>query len=255
MRIMAIKRRGVVAVPGEYRYGTSIEKKTAEELRAAAERQPIIMLTKGHPADGMPSTSDVIGTVSQKWNEERQRVEGEFWFHEEKVPDSIRAKIVNNEPVAISPGFMVDEVSPDGVQRGIVYTHMAILTEEDPRCPLGTCGVNVRMDSKDGRSHNLRFDQKTELEPAPKETKAPEEPKKVVAEVTPVEAPKAQDKPAEQKPEVEIPKKEPVKPPETPLVPEVIIPVPASNGPHEEWETHGTVIKYVPRVYRTKEQT
>lgn len=248
---MAIKRRGIVAVPGEFKYGDVIEKKTAAELRAAAERQPIIMLTRGHPADGMPTSKDVIGTVSQKWNEEHQRVDGDFWFYDEKVPESIRAKIVNNEPVAVSPGFMVDEIR-DGIQTGIIYTHMAVLEEQDPRCPLDKCGVNLRMDSK---GHGMRLDQKTVLEPAPvpKETKPPEEPKKPTAEaVAPVE-PKAQDKPVEQKPEVEIPKKEPVK--ETPLVPEVMIPVPASPGPHEEWETHGTVIKYVPRKYRQKENT
>jgi hypothetical protein len=36
---MAIKRRGIVAVPGEYKYGTTTEKKTAEEMKADFERE------------------------------------------------------------------------------------------------------------------------------------------------------------------------------------------------------------------------
>jgi len=251
---VAIKRKGIVAVPGEYKYGEVLEKKTVEELRAAAERQPIIMLTRGHPVDGVPSAKDVIGTVSQKWNEELGKVTGEFWFHEEKIPDSIRAKIVNNEPIAISPGFMVDDVQ-DGVQRGIVYTHMAILEEEDPRCPLGVCGVNVRMDSKDGKVRSLRLDRKTELEPVPRESKqpVPEEPK--IAEQKPVpEAPK-EETPAEQKPEVvvEAPVREPAKVEVPPPTPEVRIPV-SVPAPPKEWEEHGTWIKYVPRAYREQKK-
>jgi len=254
---MAIKRRGIVAVPGEYKYGDVVEIKTAEELRAAAERQPIIMLTKGHPLDGVPSAKDVIGTVSQKWNEELGKVTGEFWFHDEKVPESIRVKIVNNEPVAISPGFMVDGIE-NNVQTGIVYTHMAVLEEEDPRCPLGACGVNVRLDSKDGTVRSLRLDQKTELAPVPKTTPVPEEPK--IAEQKPVaaEEPPKTEAPAEQKPEVvtktEVvePVKEPAK--EVPLVPEVAIPVsqPVSG---KDYAMEDGWVKYVPRPYRIKEET
>ncbi len=249
---MAIKRKGIVAVPGEYRYGDVIEIKTAEELRAAAERQPIIMLTRGHPLDGVPSAKDVIGTVSQKWNEELGKVTGEFWFHDEKIPESIRAKIVNNEPVAISPGFMVDGIE-NNVQTGIVYTHLAVLEEEDPRCPLGACGVNVRFDKKDGTVRSLRLDQKTTLEAVPRPT--PEEPK--IAEQKPVpEAPPKTEAPAEQKPEVVtkpevIPVKEPVK--EVPLVPEVAIPV-SQPSSHKDYAEEDGWVKYVPKPYRIKEE-
>jgi len=246
---MALKRKGIVAVPGEYKYGENTEIKTAEELKKAAERQPIITLTKGHPVDGMPSAKDIIGTLSQKWNEERQRVEGEFWFHEESIPDSIREKIVNLEPLAISPGFMIDGIE-DGVQKGIVYTHMAVLEEEDPRCPLDTCGINLRMDSKEDAARLYRFDQKAELEaPAPpEESKEPEPtpPVEEAAEAPPVEEP---EPPAEHKPEVQD---EPA--PEEAVQerePEVVIP--PSVEVKNDLQKVGKFYEYVPKAYRTKE--
>ena len=244
---MALKRRGIIAVPGEYRYGEVIEKKTAEELRAAAERQPIIMLTRGHPVDGVPSAKDVIGTVSQKWNDELQKVTGEFWFHEEKIPESIRAKIVNNEPVAISPGFMVDSIE-DNIQKGIVYTHMAVLEEEDPRCPLGKCGVNIRVDSRDGQSRSLRLDQKTEIVAPPAEPQRQEP-------ATPAPAPakvaeqKTEAPPVEQKPESKVEVTPPEARPEVQRAPEVVIPVPETVTQHDYEMVDGWV-KYVPRPYR-----
>lgn len=228
-----IKRKGILARPGEYKYGDMKEIKDAEELKKAVERQPIFMITHGHPVDGMPSAKDVIGTVSQKWNEDKQRVDGEFWFHEEKIPESIRDKIVNLEPVSISPGFMIDGIE-EGVQRGIVYTHLAVLEDEDPRCPLGECGINIRMDSQDDK-RQLRYDQKTDLEaPAPEPEPEPEaaeaetapEPVEEEEEVPPTEK---SGPPAEQKPEVAKEEQAPVK---TQREPEVVIP-PSVKAPDD----------------------
>lgn len=252
---MALKRKGIVAVPGEYKYGDMVEVKTAEELRLAAERQPIIMLTEGHPVDGMPSAKDVIGTLSQKWSEDRQRVEGEFWFHEEKIPDPIREKIANFEPLAISPGFMIDGIE-EGVQKGIVYTHMAILNEEDPRCPLDTCGINLRMDSKDGEERQYRFDEKSELEaPEP-----PPEPEKEAVEVPekeiPIEiSPSVEEEPTtapEPGPPAE-PKPEEVSEVVQEREPEVIIPTPKVVK-NSELQKDGKYYVYTPKAYRPKEE-
>ncbi|MHA2380819.1 MAG: hypothetical protein ACXADS_16230 [Candidatus Thorarchaeota archaeon] len=156
---MSIKRKGILARPGEYRFGDTIEVKTAEELKAAVERQPILTLTLGHPAGGMPRKSDYIGTVTQKWNEEKQRVDGDFWFYDEYIPDEVRKKIVNLEPVSISAGYTVDSVE-DGLQRGILYSHIAVLQGEDPKCPLDKCGVNVRMES----DSDLRYEQEQPID-------------------------------------------------------------------------------------------
>lgn len=156
---MSIKRKGILARPGEYRFGDIVEVKTAEELKAAVERQPILTLTLGHPAGGIPKKSDYIGTVAQKWNEEKQRVDGDFWFYDEYIPDAVRKKIVNLEPVSISAGYTVDSVE-DGLQRGILYSHIAVLDGENPKCPLDKCGVNVRMES----DSDLRYEKEQEID-------------------------------------------------------------------------------------------
>lgn len=257
-----LKRRGIIAKPGEYKYGDTIEVKTAEELKAAAERQPIIMLTKGHPVDGVPSAKDVIGTVSQKWSEDKQRVIGEFWFHEEKVPDSIRNKIVNLEPIPISPGFMIDGIGENGEQEGIVYTHLAVLEDEDPRCPLGTCGVNVRLDSKEGPKM-VRFDQRTALEPpeeaatekeASIEVEQPaieEQPKKEEAPPV-VEEPVADtaETPAEPEPAVQKPEDEEQE--EAPREPEVVIPASTSARDDSGITMVDGKYVYVSKIFRDK---
>lgn len=157
------KRKGVLAKPGEYTYGDVTEKKTAEELKKAVDRQPTIMLTRGHPKSGFPSASDFIGTVTQSWDVENERVLGDFWFYEEaedKIPERVKRKIINNEPVPISAGFAVDDVE-DGVQKGLVYTHVAVLDDEEPVCPLDTCGINVRQESSS--MPDMRYESKQEL--------------------------------------------------------------------------------------------
>lgn len=239
---MAIKRQGVFAVPGEYTYGDNTEIKTAEELKLAAERQPIIRLVMGHPIDNHPYAKDVIGTVSQKWDEENQRVNGEFWFYDDMIPESIRKKLVNNEPIPISAGIMLDDIE-DSVQKGISYTHMAVLEDEDPECPLGTCGINIRMESKPNRI--VRHEQKTELV-VPEEKEAEPvveevtEPKEVEVIEPKPEEPKTTE-PAAQKPE-EVVEPEPVEE-EVKLVPEVIIPIGEivpkewDRDPNTEWIT------------------
>jgi hypothetical protein len=167
---LALKRRGILARPGTYRYGDKEEVKTAEELKRAAERQPIIALTLGHPAGGIPKASDFIGTVNQKWNEQRQRVDAEFWFYDE-VPDEVRTRIVNEWPTPISAGFTVESVE-NGTQKGIFYTHIAVLKDsEDPKCPLGQCGINVRMESN--LTEDYRYEQATDPEVPQEQTAKP----------------------------------------------------------------------------------
>jgi len=254
---MAIKRKGIVAVPGKYTYGDVTEIKTAEELRLAAERQPIIMMTMGHPVDGVPRAEDVIGTVSQKWNTDKNCVTGDFWFHDEKIPDNIKQQLVNNQPVAISGGIMIDDIK-DGVQEGIVYTHMAILDGEDPKCPLGTCGVNIRMESNP--TQNRRLEQQSELdapvekepevahvEEVTEETAEPVVEAEVETEETETEIPKT-DKPAEDNPEEEV--AVPDEKEEVILEPEVEIPTDTPTV-HKEYEVDESgMIRWIPQTYK-----
>lgn len=201
-----IKKKGILAVPGEYKFGDRTEIKTAEELKLAAQRQPILTLTLGHPGGSLPSESDYLGTVAQKWNEEKQRVDGDFWFYDEHIPPHIRERIANNEPVMISAGYTVDRVE-EGIQKGILYTHIAIVDGGDPKCPLDKCGVNVRMES----NSNLRYEQEQEID-EPKETEDKETvqtppsvtfTKEQFDQLLEAIRPVVPEPPAEQKPEVE----------------------------------------------------
>ena len=158
-------RKGIMARPGTYKYGDRTEVKTAKELKAAAERQPSIMLTLGHPPtiEDDPKVKDYIGRVDQSWNERTQSVDAICSFYDEhihKIPDSLQRRIINMEPLSISPGIMNVRMRQDE-QEDILYNHVALLKEgSDPTCPLGECGINIRRES--GKM-NKRYEQKTEF--------------------------------------------------------------------------------------------
>lgn len=177
-----LEYRGILARPGPYKYKWGTEVKTWEELKKAFQRTPEIMLTLGHPlnSDGtprFPNKEDFLGRVIPVVNEERQLFEGIFKFHEEewdKIPDDIRKKIVNDEAIAISAGFPPPRME-DGVQRDILYNHFAVLTKgENPTCPLGECGINVRLESDSGESI-MTYEQSTSTRDEPEEQEKKEE--------------------------------------------------------------------------------
>lgn len=174
---MLAKRRGIVAVPGSYKYGDATEIKTALELQEVAKRQPSIILTLGHPSTVFPKSTDYIGKVFLRWDSKRSALAGEFSFFDERVPPVLAEKLSAGEVVGVSAGFLVDEVMEDGTQNGIVLTHVALIEGEDPRCPIDTCGVNVRMDAD--LPTNYRYEQSSEL---PSEGSAEEKPKQKVPE-------------------------------------------------------------------------
>jgi hypothetical protein len=216
--------KGTFAVPGEFEYPEGKEKKTFEELKAAAQRYPIIPVSYGHTADGLAPTGDMqIGTVSQKVNEAEQRIDGELWLWPEKTPEVLKEMINNGQKIPISAGILLDSVDDDGTQRGIQYTHLAILDKENPKCPLEECGFGIRLES----DRLMRLEQETEIEPeaekepevAPEEEKAPDVEPEPEPEETKTETPVEQKpkEPVEQEPEEEIR-----------LEPEVVIPVESS---------------------------
>ncbi len=250
-----IKMSGTIAVPGEFTYGDNTEIKTAEELKDAAFRHPIVTVTYGHTMDGlMPPANMQIGTISQKWSEEEQKVIGEMWLHEEKIPEKLRQKIDNGEAVPISAGIMLDSIDDDGTQRGIAYTHIAIVDGEDPKCPLGVCGMNVRLES----DRLVRLEKSTEITPpepkAEKEEEAPPtEETEVVPDVEPeepeVEQPKPEE-PAAQKPEETD---EPAPDEEVVLEPEVIIPAEIVTV-RKEFEIIDGKYVFVPQAFKQKQE-
>lgn len=166
-----VTRTGILARPGTYKYrnesGVMVEEiKTAAELKAAAERHPSIDLILGHPQDieDDPELKDYLGRVDQKWNADMQQVDAVFSFYDEhfdKIPDGLRKRIINHEPLSISNGIDIDEMN-DGVQEGIMYKHVALLREGvNPTCPLEDCGINIRRES--GKMTKRRYEQETQF--------------------------------------------------------------------------------------------
>lgn len=237
-----LKMKGTLAVPGEHTKGEETYIKTADALKEATLRYPILPLTYGHINHYPPTPQEQIGTVSQKWCDKEQKVIGEFWLHEEKIPEVLRKRIDNGEKISISADYEAD-IDENKNQTGISYTHVAVLDGEAPVCPLEKCGIFERMP----------FSETQEITPVEKQPeKEPEvAPEEVQVEPEPVpEAPKPEE-PAEQKPEDTS---EPVvQEEEVRLEPEVIIPASAPVQQKLFAVVDGNYV-FVPEIFRQKEK-
>ena len=174
---MAIKRQGIVARPGTHKRGGMDEVVSAEQLKRAIQIQNRIPLILGpHPAGPGTDPLDIIGTVTQRWNEAEQRVDGDFWFFNESeeelvkwlsIPQSIRDKIVNYEKVPLSACYQIGKIK-EGVQIGRLYDHLVL----DVDRPMHTdVGVNVRMESE--LPENYRIETESEISEVPPEKEEP----------------------------------------------------------------------------------
>jgi hypothetical protein len=148
-----IKRNGTLARPGEYLLRGKKEIRTQEELEKAIKKhEDGIMLTYGHATDGspIPGATQFVGKAFPYWDSEKKVVLANYSFFEEyweNIPENIRNKIVNDDAVPISIGYRVDDVETDGTQRGILFTHVALVPDgEEPIAD--NVGVNIRMESE-----------------------------------------------------------------------------------------------------------
>lgn len=171
-----LEYQAILARPGPYKYKWGTEVKTWEELKKAFQRTPELMLTLGHPLtpDGRPriaTMEDYLGRIVAIINEEKQVIEGIVKPHEEewhKIPKHIQDRLVNDLPTEISAGFHPGRVA-GGVMTGMLYNHIALLVDgENPICPLGECGINVRLESDDGEIL-MRYEQATSTKDEPEE--------------------------------------------------------------------------------------
>lgn len=187
-----LEYEGILARPGPYKYKWGTEIKTFEELKKAFQRKQELTLTLGHPMnpDGtprIPNKEDYLGRIIPVINEEKQRIDGIFKFHDEewdKIPPKFQDMLVNDESVAISAGFPPPTMV-NGEQQDILYDHYALLVNsENPICPLGECGINVRLESDKGEIEIMRYEQASETkDPEPEDKdEASETPKYVTAE-------------------------------------------------------------------------
>jgi len=149
----SVKRDGVLVRPGKFRIQGKDEIRTIEELEEAIKKHTDgIMLTYGHAADGspIPGATQFVGKAFPYWDSEKKAVLANYSFFDEywdNIPEHVRSKITNKEKVPISIGYRIDDIDKDGTQKGIVFTHVAIVPEgEEPIA--SDVGVNVRMESE-----------------------------------------------------------------------------------------------------------
>jgi len=197
-----------------------------------------------------PTPEEQIGTVSQKWCEKEQKVIGEFWFHEEKIPEALRKKLDNGEHIPISADYdaYVDE---EGNQSGFSYTHVAVLDGENPVCPIEKCGVFERLPFSE-QLDDLAPPEPKQDEKAPEV--APVEAEAVVPDVEPVEAETEEPKPDTPATENLEEASEPVQEEEeVRLEPEVIIPASAPVVQKAFEMIDGNYV-FVPEVFKQQEK-
>ena len=164
---MAIERDFVIARPGLYHYSWGDMEKTAEDLAEIPKYCPTVKITLGHPEGGHTRRRDFLGYAKPVWDAKNNALIGKGWFYDEhfhKVPTDIAERIINFEPWKISPGFTLDDDASftTGVQEGTFLDHIAILREnDDPRCPLGQCGVNVVLQESESAMPKFIYEQAT----------------------------------------------------------------------------------------------
>jgi hypothetical protein len=241
-------RKLVAAHTGPYPDGTI---RPIEELEAAVKRRRHVPLTLGHPPsiNGVPGPIPehlLLGDVEYQIDRERGiEIANTTFFDEyfDRLPEHIRQKVVNLEPVPISQGFEHGWREPN-VLSDIMPHHLAVLLDEKPLCPLDKCGVEVAVRAESG----LQFRYEQRAEATEEALDMSEQPKpdpiegirKEIAELRElfIESLKPKEQPAQEAP-VAVAREEPVKqeaeapqrpPPETVRAPvgEPVRSIPAS---------------------------
>jgi len=159
---MGVKRKIITATSEPYPDGTI---RPPEELAAAVKRRRHVPLTLGHPPtiNGTPGPIPehlLLGDVEYQYNDEGKVQIGNLTFFDEylsRLPEHVRAKVVNLEPIPVSQGYE-HGWRDERTLVDIVPHHLAVLLDEKPLCPLNICGVNVRQES--GLSY--RYEQRAE---------------------------------------------------------------------------------------------
>lgn len=181
---MAVIRKGTVARPGVHRRldGTE-EVVTIRELKEAAWFQDRIPLVLKHPETGYINPADRIGSVRQFWNEEEQKMDGEYWFFEEdeywgKIPARLQTLILDDsQPIkTMSGGFRVPK-EWDGDYKPRHWDHIAI-DVENPQQNIGIEEGNIRMEEL---PETFRIEETPEIAGKPKET--PSEPEEATSPI------------------------------------------------------------------------
>lgn len=174
---MAIRRKGIVARPGVH-YNVMSGKDeviTWEELVEAVQFQRKIPLVLEHPATGHINPNDRIGMVEQRVNEDKEIIEGEFFFFSEsqywnQIPRALKKKITGGQKINLSAGYKVGGIV-EGRQRSRQYDHIALDITKPMFQDVGIQKGEVRMESE--LPDNFRIEETPIIEGEEKKEETP----------------------------------------------------------------------------------
>jgi len=180
----------------EYDHGK--EYVSFDELTKACrfrDKIPVVLDSTHDHAQPLLGTNTAIGYAILKPCPDKHGLRTQWHLDKTRLPAELLAKIRKREPLPVSI-FQFTNVDASGEQRDLLFDHIAILTEQDPRCPIERCGVGV-YDSKmsepdDSPDPSASGSEAVPVEPG--ETKEPPAPKKPLEpEPGPTDAVQAKD--------------------------------------------------------------
>ena len=174
----------------EYDHGK--EHVSFEELESACRLRdtiPLVLDTEHNHGEPLTDASRAIGAATLRPCPEKRGLTTTWRFQKHKVPEWLLTALRKRQPLPVSIYQFVN-VGEDREQRDLLFDHIAILANQDPRCPIERCGVGV-YDSKmsdEEKPSDEPTSSPEPVQPEQKETKEPPAP-----EVTPEPEPVVPD--------------------------------------------------------------
>lgn len=131
----------------EYDHGK--EHVSFEELERALqlrERVPLVLDSVHNHQEPLTDASKACGYATLRSCPDKRGIAGQFHLYKALLPESLLQTIRERKPLPVSMYQFVN-VGEDREQRDLLFDHIAILANQDPRCPIERCGVGV-YDSK-----------------------------------------------------------------------------------------------------------
>ena len=145
----------------EYEHGK--EHVSFEELEQGAKLRPTVPMvldTQHNHGEPLTDASRSIGAADFTPCPSKRGLKTVWRFLKKKCPDWLLQHLRERKPLPVSMYQFVN-VGEDREQRDLLFDHIAILANQDPRCPIERCGVGV-------------YDSKMTEEPKKEEVTAPE---------------------------------------------------------------------------------
>ena len=120
-----------------------------EELRRAVElrnRVPLVLDRDHNHQEALTDAAKAVGYADLRPCPDKRGLSTTWHFRKDKLPHDLLERLRRREQLPVSIYQFVN-VGEDREQRDLLFDHIAILANEEPRCPIERCGVGV-YDSK-----------------------------------------------------------------------------------------------------------